>query len=245
MIVNILKYAITLTIGIIIGFFLLDSEKTAEKSTTETTEIDSAVHIDTPGIPAETETIQLTTPPITDNSDELKTIINQQQRRIKQLEQALSQRKTQTRQSTTTATSPAPSENLETITMRDFESKIQDQFVDRFKGYAIEIEENQLAEFQKGFESNSNKDQWSAEYENSINDFLADADPNNLHFIEEVSCNTSMCRLRVQSSESNHWQQIYSQMTRQQWFNSITLKEPATDPNYFTYYIPKPQKTNR
>lgn len=240
MIVNLLKYAITLTLGIIIGFFLIETEQTPANIAAETIDDSCSIEVNAADVTHLSPPVELKALEVVNNSEKLKNIITEQQHRIKQLERALSKTTAQIIDNTSTPKADTQ-ESIQTITMKDFESKIQNQFVDRFKGYAIEIEEKQLEDFRRGFDSNSEKSQWSAEYENSINEFLTQADPNNLHYVEEVSCNTSMCRLKIQSGEADNWQQVYSEMTRQKWFESITLKEPSLDPNYFVYYIPKPQ----
>ncbi len=179
--------------------------------------------------------------------DELNQIITAQSERILTLQAELSSLATEvpvvtappTEVSKTMVKKEEEIEPLVTITTDDFNRKIKDQFLSRFKGYAIQMEGEQLAELQKNFDRQQEKNSWSAEYENHISDYLSRQDPNGIHFIEELNCNKNMCRLKVQSTEGQQWKKLYASMTKQDWYSSMTLVEKNENPNKHIYYIRK------
>ena len=130
---------------------------------------------------------------------------------------------------------------LETVSMKDFEEKMKAQFLERFKGYAIELEGERLESIKKEFDRDNGKSEWSNEYENHINAYIQDNDPERLHFVDELTCNNNMCRLKVNSSEPNNWNSLFLSLTQQNWYNSITLKENSEDSSIFIYFITRPQ----
>ncbi|MET1257280.1 hypothetical protein [Aliikangiella maris] len=133
----------------------------------------------------------------------------------------------------------APPPKLKTISVDDFEKEVKDKLFSHFKGYAIKLGENELENIKKSFDGQQTRSNWSAEFENNMNAFFSESNADNRHFIEELNCNDSMCRLKVDSSDMNNWQQIYAQMTQQDWYQSITLVESTDSPNQIIYYIPK------
>ena len=79
-------------------------------------------------------------------------------------------------------------------------------------------------------------------FENRVVDFISREDPNSMHYLDEVGCNKSMCRLKVQSTEGEQWQKIYANMTKESWYNSMTLVEKSEDPGQLYLLHSQPQQ---
>ena len=135
--------------------------------------------------------------------------------------------------------------SLKTISMEDFESQVQDQFVNRFKGIAIKVSGEQLKGIEEEFNREQQKADWNAEYETNISNYIQKLDPNGMHFVDELTCNRRMCRLSVNSSDTDGWQKLYLSMTEQQWYRSMTLTEATDNPNQMVYYITQPSKNRQ
>jgi regulator of replication initiation timing len=172
---------------------------------------------------------------------ELDNLINSQQQKIENLQANLERQITLNNQLRITPSEVEEVKGLESLTMEDFEKKMKNQFFDRFKGYAIEITGKRLESMQKEFDRDSGKLEWSSQYENHISNYIQDNDPERLHFVDELNCNSNMCRLKVSSSEPNGWNRLFLNLTQQTWYNSITLKENSEDPTTFIYFITKPK----
>jgi|GEM_PF-6209310 len=234
---KIASHIIVLFLGLILGYWLFNTPPpVADKRIAQLAPppVESQNRDALPPPPVETS--ELADPILV---SKLKTIITTQKEKIEELEFALQQIDA-IKASQEIVDPPV----LETISMKEMESRFKDSIKNRFKKYAIELDKEQLAEFQKMFESDQTKETWSAEYENYISRFISEEDRDGLHYVDEINCNQRMCRLQVQTSDEDHWQQLYSNMTQQDWFNSMTLTEKSDIPGMFIYYIPKPQTVN-
>ncbi|TQV75085.1 hypothetical protein FLL45_09085 [Aliikangiella marina] len=241
MLIKTIPYAMAATAGFIVAYVIFGQPKTEPQNplperiptiTKPETASDSTA-FDRP--------IQVPSPSNLEQSqselEQLRRLVDTQASKINSLEAALEQYATKE-----SAESDSPPKGLETISMDDFENRMKGSFRNRFKGVAIELKPEQIKEFNRMFDANSQKSEWGVEYENRITNFIANSDPNGLHFIEEVNCINHMCRLKVQSSEAADWQNLYSNMTNENWFNSMTLVEKSDIPGMHIYYIPKPQE---
>ncbi len=239
--VQIIKYFFIFIVGLISGYFIYSSIQENEQSDGLIIEqAENIQPIQQPTLTELTETQKTGQLELTNNDlSLLNQQIEQQQQLIKKLQQNLIEQQNINRELLVTKEESTTS--LEAISLEDFEKQIKDQFVNKFKGYAIELKGEQLTRVKESLEKDATKAEWNAEYENNITAFISDSDPNGLHFVDEMSCNQSMCRLKVQSNDTEHWKKLYHQMTNQSWYNSITLTEPSSDPSIFIYYIPQPQ----
>jgi hypothetical protein len=239
------KPLVALIAGLSMGYFLFSDNPAPNLSTSPANQTIDRQSVETVAdtsqqlIETEVASLATTAAPLLKNDaliNQLYAKIDEQKQQIAALEQSLLQLQQ--------AAEPEPlaeAESLETISMADFEKKIKGAFRDRFKGYAIELNDEQNDEFKKMFEREQKRSTWSAEFENSINEFIRVNDPNGIHYVDEVVCNHMGCRLKVQSSEMEDWQKLYSSMTRQGWFDSMTLVKKSDTPGTMVYYIPKPQ----
>ena len=246
MLIRIITSLMIFTLGIIAGYLIFSSNEPMANSNqpapSSATVEPEASSKETPLTGNSATASQESQPQLSDaspDSAQLKAQLESKDQQIAQLKRALAE-------SNKRLTKSKPSnedkvQSLQSISMEDFEEKLKGSFRDRFKGYAIEISGDQLDNFRKAFEGEQSKETWSAEYENHINEFISNTDPNGLHYVEEVNCNKALCRLKVQSGETESWQRLYSEMTQQEWFNSITLFENTDDPGSHIYYIPRPQ----
>jgi hypothetical protein len=240
MIIKALQFLMIFTLGLIIGIWLFSSPTLVSKQ-----DPNQAVTLKQQPQPASDLTSEQRTQALNQLNQQIEEqahTIAELSNQIKQLQQANEQLQQGQIQHAPTAdideTPRLPA--LEVLSMQDFESRLKDQFLDRFRGVAIELAGEQLADVRKSFNQNQSKDGWSAQYENQIGDFFSQNDPNRLHFIEEVNCNTQMCRVKVQPSDANHWKKLYSNLTQQEWYASMTLIEQSDNSNTQVYYIPKP-----
>lgn len=241
MLIKIIQHLMTLTVGVLAGYLLFTPPKTPQVviepqpiASTETIITSTPVELaDTKAISdINEETLN------TSEIEQLKQLVKSQARQILQLKDNI---KVQAEAIAANKKQADEPEKLKTMSMKEFEDDIKNKFLNRFRGYAITLEKEQLKDIKTSFEAQQARSSWSAEYENYISDYMSKANPDNLHFIEELSCNKSMCRLKVESNNLDNWETIYSQMTQQNWYNSITFIERSNDPNRFTYYIPKRQ----
>lgn len=127
---------------------------------------------------------------------------------------------------------------LKRMSMEDFEQNMKDSFVDRFKGIILEIDGEQLESMKKSFNSSSDKNEWSNQYESDISEYLAANNPNGEHFVQELSCNTNICRLEINTNDDESWNSLYASMTEQAWYKTITLEENSGYPGNHIYYLP-------
>lgn len=237
MIVKVISYALAATLGFVLAYFIFASSSQAPVTVTPSVE---SVNLPTTKIEVVNtkaiEKIAATAKNAEAEIEQLRALVKSQASLIKELQTDLDE---------TLVVEKEPSEEkpkgLETITMDDFENRIKGSFRNRFQGVAIELKEDQVNEFNRMFEANPLKSEWGVQFENQISNFITNGDPNGLHFVEEVNCINHMCRLKVQSNESQSWQQLYSSMTKENWFNSMTLVERSDIPGMHVYYIPKPQ----
>lgn len=236
-----IKHAISLCLGIFLGYLFFShqppqpvSEPLPIKAATVTPVRESDLP---PQAPAKSDLISSNERAIV--NDNHQQVIERQQQTIEQLKVAL--RQLEEIPPITTDVEELTPDQLETISIEDFEKRIQTQFMQRFRGFAVKLEGEQLEQIRDSFEKDSTRADWNSNYENNISRFISDSDPNGLHYVDELSCNRNMCRLKVQSSEVNSWQKLYHSMTQQSWYNSMTLTESSADPNTFVYYIPRPQ----
>ncbi|MGX5201052.1 hypothetical protein [Aliikangiella sp. IMCC44632] len=240
MIIKALQFLMVFTLGLIIGIWPFGHSTTnlnanSENSLTSTEASLAANDWIEPELTSNLSHLELQLKEQADTIASLKNQVNQLQTVNKQLSQ--NKRPNNDSQSITEA---APRPELEVLTMQDFETRIKDQFLDRFRGIAIQLEGEQLAEVKTSFSQNQNKDGWSAQYENYISDYFSQNNPSNAHFIEEINCNTRMCRLKVQPGDTNQWKKLYANLTQQEWYSSMTLVEQSESSNTKIYYIPKP-----
>ncbi len=251
MIISFIKYLMVLTLGLVFGYLIFTEQVVQppievglnDETTEKVTEFTNPMTQVTP-----LEITEVSTNPQKDLLDaDLINKLNQQiefqQKKISELENLLSQKNSanQTSLKNLAQDEQLTPQAIETLSMQDFESKMKDQFLDRFKGYAIELDGERLDSIKKEFNKDSTKADWNVDYENNINAFLQDNDPNRLHYVDELICNSNMCRLKVNTNQPNNWQQLFLRMTQQAWYNSITLSESSGDPSIFIYFMTKPQ----
>jgi len=127
---------------------------------------------------------------------------------------------------------------LRTMSMEDFESSMKTSFTDQFKGVVLELEGKRLEDVKSSFTTSIEKNEWSNEYENSIANYLSEHDQNGDHYLQSLSCNVSVCRLEVNTNDSEQWNSLYARMTRESWYESITIQEKSDYPGNVIYYLP-------
>jgi len=236
MIVKIISYGLAVTVGFILAYLIFAGPSEKQPAMVEQTKIIDSKPLKKTGNQENLlEQIAANSQDKAAEIDQLRTLVKNQATRINELELELKDKIAEI------DAKPENPSKLETITMDDFEDRIKGSLKNRFRGVAIELKEDQVAEFNKMFNNSSTKSEWGVEFENQIASFITNGDPNGLHFVEEVNCINQMCRLKVQSNESQSWQELYSSMTKENWFNSMTLVEKSEIPGMHIYYIPKPQ----
>ena len=248
MLISFIKYLMVLTLGLVFGYLIfteqvtqpvIDNNLNLEPIDKIIEPVTSVSLLEKPdGVIYAQEN-----PPEKDLIQQLNKKIETQQEKINELENLLTQKNDSnlTLQKNQIQEELLTPQAIETLSMQDFESKMKDQFLDRFKGYAIELDGERLDSIKKEFNKDSSKADWNVDYENNINTFLQDNDPNRLHYVDELICNSNMCRLKVNTNQPNNWQQLFLRMTQQAWYNSITLSESSGDPSIFIYFMTKPQ----
>ena len=227
---------LSLSIGLTAGYLLFNTPQTAlieqESSTVDLSET-LADSIDTSSITQ----LQVGDSINQETLDGLNNLIKNQKLKIAELKAKLSQTASK---GETTSDEPAAPSKLEVIAMADFESMIENQFYDRFRGYAIEVEGEELNRMISGFQRSTSKADWSEKYEQEINDFLYQSDTGNIHFVDLLSCNNYMCRLNILTDEPEQWQNIVYSLAQQPWFESVLMKEKTDDPTVYNYFIMAP-----
>lgn len=144
----------------------------------------------------------------------------------------------------TTINQPEPNSESEseakltTMNMQTFEESMKTQFTDQFKGVVLQLEGQQLKDIKQSFDQSSEKNEWSNQYENSIANFLATHDENGDHYLQSLNCNTRVCRLEVNTNDSDNWNSLYAKMTNEPWYQSITVQEKSEYPGNVIYYLP-------
>ncbi|MBV1910736.1 MAG: hypothetical protein KUG78_15645 [Kangiellaceae bacterium] len=127
---------------------------------------------------------------------------------------------------------------LQKMSYTDFEHSMKTSFTDQFKGVVLQFEGKRLEDIKKSYQSSSDKNEWSAEYENRLASYVTENDINGDHFIQSLDCNSSICRLEVNTNDSQNWDQLYSALTRETWYESITIQEKSDYPGNVIYYLP-------
>lgn len=261
MLISFIKYLMVLTAGLVIGYLIFTEQSDREHIATDLADYeeqseDYSIESSLEQVDA-FETVVGINPDQKNQVDDIESThyseakliaklnaqIKSQQLKIAELEDLLKRKnvKTAALQLSNSQDILKEPQAIETLSMQDFENKMKDQFLERFKGFAIELEGERLDSIKKEFNKDSTKSNWNADYENNINAFIQDNDPHRLHYIDELNCNSNMCRLKVNTNQPNNWQQLFLRMTQQAWYHSITLSEKSGDPSIFIYFITKPQ----
>ncbi len=129
-------------------------------------------------------------------------------------------------------------EGLRTMNMATFEESMKTKFTDQFKGVVLQLEGQRLDDIKQSFDQSNEKNEWSNQYENSIANFLADHDVNGDHYLQSLSCNTNVCRMEVNTNDTESWNKLYARMTNEAWYKSITIQEKSDYPGNLIYYLP-------
>lgn len=127
---------------------------------------------------------------------------------------------------------------LRTMNMQTFEESMKTQFTDQFKSVVLQLEGERLEDIKQSYNNSSEKNEWSNQYENSIANFLATHDENGDHYLQSLNCNTNVCRLEVNTNDSDNWNSLYAKMTNESWYQSITVQEKSEYPGNVIYYLP-------
>jgi len=98
------------------------------------------------------------------------------------------------------------------MAMQDFQDIAKETFIDKFKGVVLSISGKQLESIKNGFENNADQD--------------------------DIRCQGDICRLEISTSSEETWEQIYADMTRQDWYTSITFEEDSDYTGQHIYYLP-------
>ena len=122
--------------------------------------------------------------------------------------------------------------------MNDFEESMKSSFVDRFKGVILEISGKELESMKNAYNATSDKNEWSNKIESSISSFLAENELEGEHFIQGLNCNTSICRLEVNTNNNETWNTLYASMAQEPWYDTITMQENSDYPGNHIYYLP-------
>jgi hypothetical protein len=240
MVIKLVKILMVLSTGIIIGYLIFSQKTVSEKDNVVAKHQDIQKPVSYPLKKITKPEIKIGESIDKETLAELDNLIESQQQQIANLELSLEQQIALNKQ-LIAKTEAEEVDGLEVLTMTDFEERMKDQFFDRFKGYAIELSGKRLETMQKEFDRDTGKSEWSSQYESNINSYILDNDLERLHFVDELNCNSHMCRLKVSSSEPTKWNRLFLSLTQQKWYNSITLKESSEDPNVFIYFITKPK----
>ena len=127
---------------------------------------------------------------------------------------------------------------LKKMGMDDFESLTKETFIDKFKGVVLSVSGKQLESLKKGFENSVDSDGESLAYQNQISDYLLNNNPYSEHYVDDIRCQGDICRLEISTSNEDNWNQLYADMTRQDWYTSITFEEESEYPGQHIYYLP-------
>ena len=134
--------------------------------------------------------------------------------------------------------SDEPEAQLKTMNMQTFEESMKTRFTDQFKGVVLQLEGQRLEDIKQSYNNSNQKNEWSNQYENSIANFLAAHDENGDHYLQSLNCNTNVCRLEVNTNDSDNWNRLYAKMTNEPWYKSITVQEKSEYPGNVIYYLP-------
>ncbi|MDH5432307.1 MAG: hypothetical protein OEY19_00025 [Gammaproteobacteria bacterium] len=244
MVIKLIKYSIAVTLGVIIGFYIQNSgSSVAIELTNDIEEIT-------------TNNSESTLLNVGQNSseksinDELKTMQNDAIQQINHLSQQLKEKdkviNELKKQLEISPDSDEPTTDvaklLRTISFADFRQIVDDSLQRRFNDYLIQLDQNESDEINLAVTRRPKKNDWNEELKSNIHQYIKSQDQDNLHFVEDIICNSNLCRLKVQSDDHQHWKNIYYSMTRQDWFDSPTIMSKSNDPNVFVYFISKPIK---
>jgi len=179
---------------------------------------------------------------LTDNEEnrDLKRIIAQQTNTIERLKTNISDLSEKIGSFLLKNENIASNENSPLIKMEvdHFENLAKETFVEKFKGIVLSISGNRLEALKRGFEGSVDQDEKSLAYQNNISGYLLDNNPYSEHYIDDLRCQGDICRLEISTSNDETWEQIYADMTRQDWYTSITFEEESEIPGRHIYYLP-------
>lgn len=129
-------------------------------------------------------------------------------------------------------------ETVKKMTMKDFENQMKSSFTDQFKGVVLEMTGDRLDAIKASYNSTSEKNEWSNQYENQIANYLNENDHSGDHFLQSLNCNINVCRLEVNTNDEQGWDSVYAGMMKEPWYKSITIQENSDYPGYVVYYLP-------
>ncbi|PHS16791.1 MAG: hypothetical protein COA86_11025 [Kangiella sp.] len=217
----------------IVYFFQLNLYQEKEESITSTPRIDDGAN----------EPIEVPLPYNSNNTEEqgdLKKMIAKQADIIKRLNTDISDLSDQLASLQLKNENIASDENPPLVKMRmdDFENLTKETFIEKFKGIVLSISGNRLEALKRGFERSLDQDEKSLAYQNNISGYLLENNPYSEHYIDDLRCQGDICRLEISTSNDESWEQIYADMTRQDWYTSVTFEEESEFQGRHIYYLP-------
>lgn len=122
--------------------------------------------------------------------------------------------------------------------MADFEDLTKEIFMKKFKGVVLSISGKHLESLKRGFEGSVEQDEKSLAYQHNISRYLLENNPYSEHYVDDLRCQSDICRLEISTSNEEAWEHIYAGMTREDWYTSITFEESSDFPGQHIYYLP-------
>jgi len=120
-------------------------------------------------------------------------------------------------------------EAMQVITYRDIERKFMAIAEREFKHTLIQLDERQTQSRERILKQLA-ETQWSQSYAQKLTQYLLENDPNGLHFVNELECRGSYCKLAVTTSSPGDWNQLIRNMSETEWYNSLAyLSHYSTD----------------
>ncbi len=237
MIMSVIKYLMSFVIGISIGFFVFSNQNAVQPSEEEITSTIEREY--SPPVFKEIPVTDVTASKedISDVVDSKDRIIDRLKKRIESLELKLSSIAENNPEELQTEP------KLTKLSMKELRKRMNNDFKDKFKGMVVESSERELSNMKRAFESDQTENQWSKQYTENINDFLDNGDIASEHFIQNIECKSHMCKLEISSNNDESWGKLYSSMTEQDWYQSITFMEKSEYPGFYVYYLPRVGET--
>ena len=237
-----LKYALFLCCGVLLGYFLFaitaPSQATSPLSVPPKSNIlvdptepsPSASHLrKASGVPMPSATAAL----LADKNSEIKSL---KLKLAKLTEGFHTLNANNARGSSATATQTSA---MNILSMDDLHRKMEQQFEDQMKFTMIKLEGRRLKDIQDSFEQDTRRNDWSANYETKISEFIQTNDTNSLHFVENLECKSRICKLEITSADVDAWQQLFARMVQQDWYRTVNMVWKPDDDGRLTYYLPR------
>ena len=159
---------------------------------------------------------------------------------VRKQDEEIAHLKAEVAQMKTAAQKPA-SENsqyepMQIMSFEEMTDSLQETLRNQFRNRIFIVPEKMMRQLKEEFLEESYST-WGMEYQDKILDFFVTADAENQYYLQNIECKTKICRLEVNTENGAVWRQIYSSMTHQDWYSSITFQEESDYPGTVIYYL--------